>query len=126
MTAVMALCAPLACLLLCAAAQKESATIFACNLKAISTSDRPRYADLVHRLRTAIRSRREIANGYTYKLNSATISLSEAAEWIGMERLCCPFLTLQLSASGKEDDWVLTLTGPKGAKALIEAEFPMR
>ena len=31
-----------------------------------------------------------------------------------MERRCCPFLNFQLSLSGNEDDWLLTLTGPKG------------
>jgi hypothetical protein len=41
-----------------------------------------------------------------------------------MERLCCPFLTLQIAASGDRADWLLTLTGPEGVKPLIRAEFP--
>jgi len=40
--------------------------------------------------------------------------------------LCCPFLTLQLSASGDKAGWTLAPTGPKGVKPLLEAEFPAR
>lgn len=119
-----ALCATLLCIGVCAAADKDSKPVFACNLKAISAAERPRYNELVKRIRAAIRDRSEIANGYAFKLDSKTVTLPEAAEWIVMERLCCPFLTLQLSAAGNQTDWVLTLTGPKGVKPLITAEFP--
>jgi hypothetical protein len=66
------------------------------------------------------------ANGerYSFTPDRTAISLTEAAEWMNMERLCCPFLTLQLSAGGGQGNWRLTLTGPKGVKPLLEAEFP--
>jgi hypothetical protein len=100
--------------------------VFACNLKAIRATERPRYNDLVKRLRSATQDRRELTDGYAFKLDSKVISLPEVAEWISMERLCCPFLTLQLSASGAQVDWLLNLTGPKGVKPLLQAEFPPR
>src|SRR3954452_10565901 len=116
MTTATALCASLLCLCMCAAAdEKTAAPVFACNLKAISAAERPRYNELVKRIRTAIRDRTEIANGYAFTLDSNAVALPEAAEWIVMERLCCPFLTLQLSAAGNQADWTLTLTGPEGA-----------
>jgi hypothetical protein len=119
-----ALFASVLCAAVCAAVQKESAPIFACNLKAISAADRPRYHELLKRIRRAIRDRSEIPNGYALKLDSKVVTLPEAAEWISMERLCCPFLTLQISASGNQPHWVLTLTGPEGVKAILDAEFP--
>jgi hypothetical protein len=93
-------------------------------LKAISAAERPRYSDLVKRIRAAIRDRSEISNGYAFKMDGKAVTLPEAAEWVSMERLCCPFLTLQLSASGNQADWLLTLTGPIGVKQLITVEFP--
>jgi hypothetical protein len=48
-----------------------------------------------------------LPDGYTFKLDSKAISLPEVSEWISMERLCCPFLTLQLSASADQADWSL-------------------
>jgi hypothetical protein len=97
----------------------------ACNLKAIGSSERPRYNDLMKRLRTAVRNRRELPNGYAYQLEQKTITLPEVAEWMSLERLCCPFLKLELFAAGQQTNWLLTLTGPAGVKALLQAEFPV-
>lgn len=125
MTVTTVLSAPVLCVGI-RAAEKDAVPVFACNLKAFSVADRPRYNDLVKRLRVAIRKRSEIASGYVYELDDKAVTLPEIAEWIGMERLCCPFLTLQLSASGNQAHWILTLTGPEGVKPLLNAEFPAR
>lgn len=124
MTTATALLVSLLCVGMCAADDKDAKPVFACNLKAISAAERPRYNELVTRIRAAIRDRSAFATGYVFKLDSKTVTLPEAAEWIVMERLCCPFLTLQISAAGNQPDWVLTLTGPEGVKPLITAEFP--
>jgi hypothetical protein len=126
MTTATVLLTSLLCVGMCAAADKEAKPVFACNLKAISAAERPRYNELVKRIRGAIRNRSEISEGYAFKLDSKSVTLPEAAEWIVMERLCCPFLTLKLSATGNQTDWTLTLTGPEGVKPLIVAEFPTR
>jgi hypothetical protein len=112
------------CLGVCTAAQNDVSPVLACNLKAIRAAERPRYNDLMKRIRGAIRGRKELPDGYAFELDAKVIRLPEVAEWISMERLCCPFLTLQLSASGSHPQWRLRLTGPAGVKALLEAEFP--
>ena len=119
MTLATLLCLSLVCVGVCAAADVP----LACNLKAISTSERPRYNDLVKRLRVAVQDRNELTDGYAYKLDTKKISLPEVAEWITMERLCCPFLTFQLDVKGSGDSQ-LTLRGPAGAKAILREEFP--
>ena len=126
MTTTTALFAFLLCVGMCAAAQNDLAPVFACNLKAFSAADRPRYNELVKRVRAAMRDRSEVSNGYAFKLDSKAVTLPEAAEWISMERKCCPFLTLQISASGNQSHWLLTLTGPEGVKPLLDAEFSAR
>jgi hypothetical protein len=125
MTIASVLCAFL-CGGICAAAQEGGSPVFACNLKAIGAAERPRYNDLSRRLRSAVRDWSELPDGHALKLDGKTISLPEVAEWIAMERLCCPFLTLQLSASGNQADWLLKLTGPEGVKPLVQAEFRAR
>jgi hypothetical protein len=99
-----------------------------CNLNAIDAAARPRYKDLVKQLHGSMRENRceELPDGYAFRLDSKGITLPEVAEWISMERLCCPFLTLELAASGNRDEWVLKLTGPAGVKAILEAAFPIR
>jgi hypothetical protein len=48
-----------------------------------------RYNVLVKRVRNAIEERTEVSGGFSFKLDSRSITLVEAAEWIGMEQLCC-------------------------------------
>jgi hypothetical protein len=121
MTTATILCASLLCLGVCSAAQMPP--VIACNVGAIRAEDRPRYKELVHKTRAAMHARRELRDGYSFKVRGTGVTLVELAEWITMERLCCPFLTIAISTSGAEPDWELTLTGSEGVKALIEAEF---
>ena len=96
--------------------------VLACNIQAISAVQRPRYNDLVSRLRSAMRDRRELPDGYDYLLDSAKITEPEVSEWIAIERLCCPFLIFRLERAGK--DCRLTMRGPEGSKAVLREEFP--
>src|SRR5882672_8974066 len=123
MTIATAVCVSLLCIGVCATAQDAASPVIACNLKAISAAERPRYNHLTKRLRTAAREPQGLPDGYAFRLDGKAITLPEVAEWISLERQCCPFLTFQLSASGKQTDWSLKLTGPAGSKALLEAEF---
>ena len=90
----------------------------ACCPTAISPAARPRYNELIRRLAGAVRNRTELSDGYAFDLDTS-ISLPEVAEWIAMERLCCPFLAfrLDLHPGGATE---LTLRGPEGAKAILE------
>ena len=126
MTKATVLCVSLLCGCTAASPDSNPRPVIACNLKAIRTADRPRYNELLTRLRAAVRDRGELTAGYAYKLESKGLTLREVAEWMSMERLCCPFLNLQLSAAGNQSGWVLSLTGPPGVKALLQAEFPDR
>jgi hypothetical protein len=103
---------------------RQAETVFACNLEAIGAAGRPRYNELVKQIRAAMRERSEIREGYRFRLDGKAVTLCETAEWIEMERLCCPFLTFQLTASGGNSEWLLAISGAEGVKALIAAEFP--
>jgi hypothetical protein len=123
MTLTTALCLAALCAPLLAANQKESRPVIACNPRAIRALDRPRHAELAKRVRASAKVRREIKNGYAFTLDGSNVTLPHVAEWISMERLCCPFLMLQISASGEQSDWVLTITGPEGVKPLSRPSF---
>jgi hypothetical protein len=98
--------------------------MLACNVNAIDAAKRPRYNHLMKRLRSAVRNPVEVADGYVYELDLQAIALPEVAEWIAMERLCCPFLTFELVVNG-DGATHLTLRGPVGAKAILQEEFPV-
>lgn len=107
----------------CAAAGSEEHPVLACNLKAISAAMRPRYNDLIKQVRIALSDRAELPDGYSFKLDNDKVTLPEVAEWITMERLCCPFLTFNLEVSG-QGKARLILRGPVAAKAILHEEFP--
>lgn len=111
------------CVAICSAGE-GGAPVIACNTKAIRPDERPRYNDLMKRLRGAVRNQSEITDGYTFNLDARGMSLSEVGEWINMERLCCPFLTFQLEVKGGHGDSQLTLRGPSGTKEILRHEFP--
>ena len=94
----------------------------ACNLNAIGAGDLARYKQLVAKLRAAIDGLKELPDGYQFSLDSAKATLPEVAEWIGLERLCCPFLSFQLDVQGNGESR-LTLRGPDGTKSILRQEF---
>jgi hypothetical protein len=94
-----------------------------CNLAAIDPSARDRYHALRNRIREAVRNRSDLADGFAFRLDESTVPLTDVAEWVDMERRCCPFLTIQISVTGGEPGWVLSLTGPAGTKAILAEAF---
>jgi hypothetical protein len=100
----------------------DRAIPIACNLSAIV--DRSRYEILSDLVRDAISGRAELPDGFAFSLNGEIIQLAELGEWISLERQCCPFLNFELSVSGSDSIWWLTLTGSDGVKAVLDHEFP--
>jgi hypothetical protein len=96
----------------------------ACNLNGIDAAERPRYHALVKTLRGALAARTELRNGYRYSLDLRKITLPETAEWIALERRCCPFLDFALFLTRAGEQAELRLTGPAGVKPLLRQEFP--
>ena len=85
--------------------------VLARNIQAIGAVQRPRYNDLVSRLRAAMRDRAELPDGYGYSLDFAGIMLPEVSGGFAIEQLCRPFLTMR---------------GPDGVKPLLQEELPIR
>lgn len=111
-------------LCMCALAQSGSPPLV-CNTKAISAAERPRYQDLIKKLRAAVEGRRALPDGYTFNVKGSGITLQEVAEWMTMERRCCPFLTFKLETSGDQDGVSLTLTGPSGVKRILDSALAL-
>jgi hypothetical protein len=112
-----------ATLVLASTGVSQSPPALACNTKAIAESDRPRYKALVEKLGRAIREKRELPNGYSLVLEERAISLAETGEWISFERKCCPFLSMRMEVTGGGPGITLSLTGPEGVKAVLQAAF---
>ena len=102
-------------------ARKEG-TPFACNLKAISPEERKRYDKLSTMLFTSVEERRELPDGYAFRLASA-VSMASAAEWMDLESKCCPFFDFHLEREREHGAVWMRLTGRQGVKQFIREEF---
>jgi hypothetical protein len=93
---------------------------FACNLGALTKSERAAHERISAALLSSVEERKELKNGYAFRLPAS--SLVPAAQWVANERKCCPFFAFQIEVAGSGDLW-LRLTGPEGVKPFIVAEL---
>lgn len=94
---------------------------FACEMNALTRTERARHQDLSHALLGSVREKKELPDGYGFRLSADM--LTKAAEWITLERKCCPFFTFELEQSRDSGPLWLRVKGPEGVKELIRAEF---
>jgi hypothetical protein len=91
-----------------------------CDLGALTTIERERRAALASQMRAQVIAIEDCEGGYNLTY-AADTRLSMLAEWIELERRCCPFLafTIELPAGGASI--VLHLSGCEGVKEFLTA-----
>ena len=90
-----------------------------CKLDTLTRAERARSAALRDELRAAMVERAELPDGWAYRLDDA--SLPGVAEWIALERRCCPFFRFRLDVEGDGGPVWLRLTGD-GVKEFLAAQ----
>src|SRR5438128_2097644 len=90
---------------------------FACNMKALTKSERARHQKLSKTLLAAVQERAELPNGYGFRLPSSM--LISSAEWISFERKCCPFFGFEIEQVKNNGPLWLRITGSEGIKPFI-------
>src|SRR5215469_12399428 len=98
---------------------EEKQVPLACNLKAFTPEERVTWRKLIDEVKQAETPARELPNGHVFKIETSRISIARVAEWIDLERKCCPFLNFQLSLEGSNGAMTLALTGGHGVKEFI-------
>lgn len=89
----------------------------ACIPEALSAEERARSSALLRTIREATVETAELDAGWALRVRG---DLRLVAEWIGLERRCCPFLDFEVRwARGEETFW-LRLTGPDGTKEILK------
>ena len=98
----------------------------ACNLAAMDAAQRARYQSLVRELDTARLEVRELADGYALRFESDPAHYRALEEFITLEHLCCPFLTLTMEIAADDGPLWLRLTGREGVKEFLRLEFELQ
>jgi hypothetical protein len=100
----------------------ENETPFACDMTAIPPDQRDVYLALTKTLFQAVEEVREVSNGYRFRLPNDTETLRRTAEFVALERLCCPFFGFNIEVEPDGSLW-LSVTGREGVKPFIMAEI---
>jgi hypothetical protein len=96
----------------------------ACRLDALSPAERQRQQTLRTQLDAAVVHVSETADGYVFSFREGSDVLVQAAEWIALERRCCPFLDFELAWRADVQSPTLRLSGPVPAvKTFIADTF---
>lgn len=96
-------------------------TSIACTIGALDAREQARRRDLAARMRAATRQMRELPDGYAFRY---PVDLYLAiAEFIALERRCCPFFRFVLEVEPDGGPLWLRLTGRPGVKAFIQTEL---
>jgi hypothetical protein len=108
-------------------AEKQQEEVpFACNLTALSAAEREHHKELSKKLRAAVEGTRELSDGYGFRLNGERQTIAMVAEWVSLERLCCPFFTFQLEIGSDAKPIWLRMTGREGVKDFMRLEFGLK
>jgi hypothetical protein len=97
----------------------KSVPPLACDFTAMDEVQRKRYLALRRRLAENFQEARELEDGYAFRHSSGV--LVALAEYVSLERLCCPFFDFAIEVGHGEAEVWLRMTGPEGAKEIMEA-----
>jgi hypothetical protein len=96
----------------------------ACRLDALSPDERRRQQTLRQNLEAAIESVREAPDGYVFTYRDDADVFGQAAEWLTLERRCCPFLDFELAwRAGSPSPTLRLRSREPAAKAFIAETF---
>jgi hypothetical protein len=100
----------------------EDTEAFLCwDVRALDMTQRARHRRTSHQLASRVTGIDELADGYGLRLPPDTPLVTLVAEWVVLERLCCPFLTFDVRLT--PTSMRLELGGPPGVKAFLRAEL---
>jgi hypothetical protein len=99
----------------------ENADI-ACRIHALDAAQRERQRELLALMRTSAQDRVDLPDGYALRLPTDARLVTQAAEWIGLERRCCPFVRFELDWGTDDRVWV-RFTGGPGVKTFLAHEI---
>ena len=94
----------------------------ACDMSAIESDRREQHIATSAEVFGVVTEILELPDGYAFRLPSEPHTLLKAAEFISLEKLCCPFLGFVLELEPEGGSVWLRLTGREGVKAFIREE----
>jgi hypothetical protein len=100
-----------------------TASLLFCDLSALDTTQREHHQANTRQLFGSVKQIEELPNGYAFSWPAEADTILKAAEFITLERLCCPFFDFALEIKREDGPLRLTLTGREGVKQFMLDEL---
>src|SRR6266850_4162211 len=94
----------------------------ACQLNALTADERKRRAELFSALSKSVKELQELPDGYAIRFAPDARIWMGLAEFVTLEKQCCPFLAFSLGADEENGPVWLRITGREGTKVFVAAE----
>lgn len=95
----------------------------ACDMTALNAAQRERQQVLMKSFHASIQETQEMDDGYSFRLAATTETILLIAEFIAIERLCCPFFNFAMEAGPPDAPLTLRIGGREGVKEFIKMEL---
>ena len=95
----------------------------ACQLNALTAEERKRRAELFSALSRGVQELQELPDGYAIRFAPDAETWMRLAEFITLEKQCCPFMAFSLGAEEEIGPMWLRITGREGTKGFLAAEL---
>lgn len=89
----------------------------------LTAEQRERKKEVGKILRSALIGIREIDQGFEFEYPADLETYREAADFVPLERACCPFFEFGIRLEPAGGRLRVSLTGPEGVKGFIREEF---
>ncbi len=94
-----------------------------CDLGALSVEGRARETALLAEFKTVAGAAVETETGYRFTVPGDAGTLARLAEFLALERQCCPFLAFELAVPAGRGPLTVHIHGAPGVKAFVRATF---
>lgn len=110
-------------MLLCVmgSAVPSGAAPLSCDLSALTRAERAAHQKYTRVLVEKALEQQPLEHGRRFRFASA--QLVTIAQWVALERRCCPFFAFQIEVEPEAKGVTLSVTGPDGAVEFLEAEW---
>ncbi|HVX00137.1 MAG TPA: hypothetical protein VHA52_06870 [Candidatus Babeliaceae bacterium] len=101
---------------------KNASTPMVCKLT--SPELQKRKATVIASIKKLVIEKKELPNGYSYKLDGSDNNINLLTDFIKTERQCCNFFNFSINVNNDQFAW-LKITGNKGVKNFIASELEL-
>lgn len=94
----------------------------ACDMTVLAPAQRERHLATSRELFSTLKQIRELSNGYEFRVDGPNV-IMQTAEFVSLEKLCCPFLNFEIEVEAENGQVWLKLFGREGVKAFVREEI---